>query len=189
MGVALLLNTEYPNIKIDLAESYEEAKFFLSSTQYDLLLLDIDMPGSLYRKMIPDLRTLQKDLKILIFTGYQKDIASIYIKEGANGYISKESFEDEIKNAIQSVIKTGFYYPLELIPLLIQQAEDIDLTKKLSSREYEIFELFARGNGNLEISNILNLQMPTVSTYKKRIFEKLNIRNIVELIYVYENLH
>jgi DNA-binding NarL/FixJ family response regulator len=61
--------------------------------------------------------------------------------------------------------------------------------EKLSSREYEIFKLLADGNGNLEIANKLNIQMSTVSTYKKRIFQKLDVANIAELIKVYEMMH
>ena len=188
-GTSLLLQSAYPNSNIVFAENYEQLQQKMIFAQYDLVILDIDMPGSQYKKMINNLRVIQKDIKILIFSGYPKNIAMQYIKEGANGYVSKEAFEEEIKNAVDNILKTGFYFSSDIISLLVHQTKDIDPTTQLSSREYQIFELFAQGNGNLEICNILNLQKPTVSTYKKRIFEKLQVKNIAELIKIYEDLH
>lgn len=138
--------------------------------------------------MIPELKDIQSDLKILVFSGYDKDVAIQYIREGAEGYLNKQSSEEEIKNAVKTVIEKGYFYPAELIGLIIQNKRD-NPVEKLSSREYEIFKLLADGNGNLEIANRLNIQMSTVSTYKKRIFQKLNVGNIAELIKVYEMMH
>ncbi|RMZ59364.1 LuxR family transcriptional regulator [Chryseobacterium nematophagum] len=59
----------------------------------------------------------------------------------------------------------------------------------LREREFQIFKLLAIGNGNLEIANILNIQVSTVGTYKKRIFDKLKIKNIIDLAKIYSNLH
>lgn len=65
--------------------------------------------------------------------------------------------------------------------------QPINPLEKLSDRERQILQLMARGEGNLEISNILNIQMPTISTYKKRIYKKLGTGNIADLIKIYEN--
>ncbi|MCT2560376.1 response regulator transcription factor [Chryseobacterium herbae] len=187
-GTALVLESAYPKLKIDFAENYEQVQKHLSDRHYDLLLLDIDMPGTQYKKMISELKSIQESLKILIFSGYDKDVAIQYIREGAEGYLSKQSSEEEIREAVKSVIEKGYYYPGELIGLIIQNKKS-NPAEKLSSREYEIFTLLASGNGNLEIGNKLDIQMSTVSTYKKRIFQKLNISNIAELIKVHEMMH
>ncbi|KPE51063.1 response regulator [Chryseobacterium indologenes] len=187
-GTALVLESAYPEFSIDFAENYEQVKEQLGSCHYDLLLLDIDMPGTQYKKMITELKSIQKSLKILVFSGYDKDVAIQYIREGAEGYLSKQSSEEEIREAVRSVIEKGYYYPAELIGLIIQNKKS-NPVEKLSSREYEIFKLLADGYGNLEISNKLDIQMSTVSTYKKRIFKKLNISNIAELIKVHEMMH
>lgn len=187
-GTALVLESAYPKLSIDFAENYEQVKEQLGSCDYDLLLLDIDMPGTQYKKMITELKSIQKSLKILVFSGYDKDVAIQYIREGAEGYLSKQSSEEEIREAVRSVIEKGYYYPAELIGLIIQNKKS-NPVEKLSSREYEIFKLLADGYGNLEISNKLDIQMSTVSTYKKRIFKKLNISNIAELIKVHEMMH
>lgn len=187
-GTCLVLETAYPGLNIDFAENYDQVKEKLGDQRYDLLILDIDMPGTQYKKMVSELKGIQNDLKILIFSGYDKDVAIQYIREGAEGYLNKQSSEEEIKNAVKTVIEKGYFYPAELIGLIIQNKRN-NPVEKLSSREYEIFKLLADGNGNLEIANRLNIQMSTVSTYKKRIFQKLNVGNIAELIKVYEMMH
>ena len=187
-GTALVLESAYPQLTIDFAENYEQVKEQLTAGHYDLLLLDIDMPGTQYKRMITELKDIQKSLKILVFSGYDKDVAIQYIREGAEGYLSKQSSEEEIREAVRSVIEKGYHYPVELIGLIIQNKKS-NPVEKLSSREHEIFKLLADGYGNLEISNKLDIQMSTVSTYKKRIFKKLNISNIAELIKVHEMMH
>ncbi|MFZ4928159.1 response regulator [Chryseobacterium sp. Mn2064] len=187
-GTALVLESAYPTLTIDFAEDYEQVKQMLANQYYNLLILDIDMPGTLYKKMISELKSIQSTIKILVFSGYDKDVAIQYIREGAEGYLNKQSSEDEIKNAVKAVIEKGYFYPAELIGLIIQNKRD-NPAEKLSSREYEIFKLLADGNGNLEIANKLNIQMSTVSTYKKRIFQKLDVGNIAELIKAYEMMH
>ncbi|WP_061085427.1 response regulator transcription factor [Chryseobacterium indologenes] len=187
-GTALVLESAYPKLSIDFAENYDQVKKMLGTHQYGLLILDIDMPGTRYKKMISELKNIQKGLKILVFSGYDKDVAIQYIREGAEGYLNKQSSEEEIKNAVKTVIEKGYFYQAELIGLIIQNKRD-NPAEKLSSREYEIFKLLADGYGNLEIANKLNIQMSTVSTYKKRIFQKLDVGNIAELIKVYEMMH
>ncbi|UWX62135.1 response regulator transcription factor [Chryseobacterium oranimense] len=187
-GTALVLESVYPKPNIDFAENYDQVKEHISNHDYDLLLLDIDMPGTQYKKMVSELKGIQKNLKILVFSGHGKDVAIQYIREGAEGYLNKQSSKEEIREAVKSVIQKGYYYPSELIGLIVQNKKS-NPSEKLSTREYEIFQLLAKGSGNLEISNKLDIQMSTVSTYKKRIFKKLNVSNIAELIKVYETMH
>ncbi|GEN70430.1 MULTISPECIES: response regulator transcription factor [Chryseobacterium] len=188
-GTALILRSAYPGLTIDSAENYGRVKEFLKTNHYDLLLLDIDMPGTKYTEMISELKNTQKDLKILIFSAYDQNIAIQYIRKGADGYLNKLGTEEDIKNAIKTILETGYFYPSELIPFIIKNFDGGNSIKKLSPREYQVFELLAKGNGNLEISNHLGLRINTISTFKKRIFQKLKINNIAELIELYKNLH
>lgn len=187
-GTAMVLETAYPRLNINFAENYEQTKNFIGSNSCDLLILDIDMPGSQYKQMIHELKSIQNSLKILVFSGYDNDVALQYIREGAEGYLNKQSNEEQIKIAVKSILDKGYYYPTELIVPIIQNKKNSP-GEKLSSREYEIFKLLSYGNGNLEIANMLNIKMSTVSTYKKRIFEKLNIANIAELIKAHNQIH
>ncbi|MDP9960844.1 response regulator transcription factor [Chryseobacterium lathyri] len=188
-GTALILRSAYPKLTIDSAENYGKVKEFLKTNHYDLLVLDIGMPGTKYTEMISELKNIQNDLKILIFSAYDQNIAIQYIRKGAEGYLNKSGTEDEIKNSIKIILETGYFYPPELIPFIIKNFDEGSNRKELSSREYQVFELLAKGNGNLEISNHLSLRINTISTFKKRIFQKLKINNIAELIELYKNLH
>jgi len=188
-GTAAVLRSAYPNLTIDFSEKYEDVKESLRTHHYDLILLDIDMPGTKYTEMISELKDIQQNVKILIFSAYDQNVALQYIDKGAEGYLNKQGTEDELKNAVKTILNTGFYYPSELIPLIIKDAKEIKSVKKLTPREYQVFELLAKGNGNLEISNILGIQINTISTFKKKIFEKIGTNNIIELAKVYQNLH
>jgi DNA-binding NarL/FixJ family response regulator len=189
VGIISILRSAYPDMIIDWAKTYDEAKNYLQNQRYNVVMLDINMPGTLHTQMIPEIKNLQNDIKILIFSSYDQNIALQYIRKGAEGYLNKQCSEEDVKNAINIILETGYYYPPELIPLIMNGTKETNEIKNLTDREYQIFELLAKGNGNLEISNSLNVQVSTISTFKKRIFEKLNINNIAELIEIYKSLH
>jgi DNA-binding NarL/FixJ family response regulator len=189
VGIISILRSAYPDMIIDWAKTYDEAKNYLQNQRYNVVMLDINMPGTLHTQMIPEIKNLQNDIKILIFSSYDQNIALQYIRKGVEGYLNKQCSEEDVKNAINIILETGYYYPPELIPLIMNGTKETNEIKNLTDREYQIFELLAKGNGNLEISNSLNVQVSTISTFKKRIFEKLNINNIAELIEIYKSLH
>lgn len=90
-GATLILEEGIENIKVSTAKDYQEAISFLETHIFDLLILDIDIPGGKKTDMFQELRQIQPDLKILIFTGYDDEIfAYRYILAGANGYLNKQ---------------------------------------------------------------------------------------------------
>lgn len=162
----------------------------LNTTEIHLLLLDISFPDGDTLKIIPTLKKIQPELKILIFSGHEEDIYAMrYINAGANGYLSKLSDEDEIKNAISEVLNTGKYFSRNLQDKIMDNYifnKPSNLLEQLSNRELEIARLLTEGYGNTEICNELNLQKSTVSTYKTRIFEKLEINSVPDLIRLFD---
>ncbi|CAH0206320.1 response regulator transcription factor [Chryseobacterium sp. Bi04] len=185
VGTSMILESRIQGVVIDQAEDYPEALEKISGKKYDLVILDINMPESKNKKMISEIKTLDPAIKILIFSAYEEEVAVQYIKAGANGYISKLSKSEEISDAVNKIFSEGFYYPPSIVQQLLQQSP-LDSIKKLSVREYEIFILMVQGNGNLEISNKMSIQMPTISTYKKRIHNKLKTKNLADLIRLYQ---
>ncbi|MFN1217604.1 response regulator [Chryseobacterium kwangjuense] len=185
MGASLLLHSTYEDLEIDFTENYENVKEKITEIRYDLLMLDIDMPGSIYLHMIKELKSIDPELKIMMFSACDEKTALRYIHEGADGYLNKQLSENVVE-AVTMIFRQGFYYSQELAHLLIHNRKEIKPLENLSKRELEIFELLAQGNGNLEISNELDLKMSTISTFKKRIYEKLKIQNLAELIKLYE---
>ncbi|PWW17706.1 response regulator transcription factor [Chryseobacterium sp. AG844] len=192
LGTTLILESHYKDVKISCAKSYIELTEKLYAESFDLLILDINMPESKYLSMIGEIKTIQPNLKILVFSVYDNDVAVRYIIEGADGYINKLSDENNILEAVHQIFETGTYYSPDIVKKLVSSAKKdtpINPLETLSEREKEIFDLLVKGYGNIEISNELNLHLSTVSTYKARIYKKLNIKNAVDLVRLGDRNH
>lgn len=192
-GVSLILKDAFQSINITHSDSFEDVISNLHEKQ-DLIFLDINLPGGNTTKMIEKIRKNQPDLLILMFSAYDEtQYALRYIHAGANGYLNKDSSDKEIVKAVRSVIETGKYISDVVKEKILENAiykTPINPLESLSDREIEVAELLVSGEGNLEISNKLNIQMTTVSTFKNRIFEKLGINNVVrlvEILRIYKN--
>lgn len=187
-GIAFLLEANLQHdCTIEYAESFSETLEKVSQDSFDLLILDIHMPDSGFKTMVKQIKQIQDSLKILIFSADDEKIAFQYIEEGADGYINKNSEESQILKAVTYIFNDGFYYSKEIIDMM--NSKTIKPIKKLSERELEVFKLLVEGNGNIEIANALDIQMSTISTHKKKIFEKLNVKTIVDLIRINDDLH
>ena len=158
-----------------------------------MVIIDAHFPDGNSLHILPDMKKINPDIKILVFTGLEEDLHGLkFIKAGANGYLSKLSEEEEVRKAITTFIEKGEYFSDLLRNLLVQLVYNPDLISPLNSltkRELQIAELYAEGYGNLEISNSLNIKQNTVSTIKKNIFEKLKIENMVELVDLIKTHH
>lgn len=185
-GVSIILEEKFKHLNIATTENYTETLLFLNSTKIDLIILDINIPGGRNTAMIQEIKNIQPDVKILIFSVYEEEThACPYIIAGANGYLNKLSDRKKIVAAVDAVLKTGNYLTADIIDALINASagkESLNPLDKLSKRELEISELLIKGDGNIEIANKLNIQLTTVSTHKNKIFSKLKIKNIIELI-------
>lgn len=136
-----------------------------------------------------DITALQPNIKILIFSEYDENYACQYIIAGANGYLNKRSEEETIIGTINCILTKGSYFSPDIINKIISASfnkKSINPLNNLSKREFQIFELLLLGDGNTEIGNKLKIKMPTISIYKKRVFEKLNVKNQMELIFVFK---
>lgn len=190
-GMSLLLENELDNVQVFGASDFPEALVEFGKTQFDLVILDINLPGGKKCYMIDDLRELQKDVKILIFSAHEEDIYAFrYIQAGANGYLNKLSDSGTIVKAVKTVLKSGKYISAEIIDKFIafsqHRGESNNPLEELTHREIEIAELLIKGYGNLEIANELDIKMTTVSTHKLNIFKKAHITNIIELSELYK---
>ncbi|KDN56726.1 response regulator [Flavobacterium seoulense] len=185
-GVSIILEEKIKNISILTTENFNDTLKVLKEKKFDLIILDINIPGGRNTSMIEAIRDIQPEVKILIFSVYEEDThACPYIIAGANGYLNKLSDKKKLTGAVDTILKTGNYLTPDIIKELVKAStnkQSIDPLDKLSKREREISELLIKGDGNIEIANKLSIQLTTVSTHKNKIFNKLNIKNIVELI-------
>ncbi|MGA9638050.1 response regulator [Flavobacterium sp.] len=188
-GVSIILEEKFKHFTIFTTEDYKETLAILEDQKFDLIILDINIPGGKNTTMIPEIKEIQPLAKILIFSVYEEEThACPYIVAGANGYLNKLSDKKKIINAVDTILKTGNYLTAEIVNALINAStnkEAINPLDKLSKRELEISELLVKGDGNIEIANKLNIQLTTVSTHKNKIFQKLHIKNIIELMSVF----
>jgi DNA-binding NarL/FixJ family response regulator len=186
LGTKMIIESELANATVAMVKTYTELLEIYEKDSFDILLLDINMPGTKNLAMIAELKKINSNTKIIVFSSYDEQVALRYIKAGADGYVNKMSEDDEITTAIQSVLENGYYYSQKLATLTMNQlregVKDIIPKKVLSEREFEVFQLFLAGLGNMEISTRLQIHMSTVSTYKQRILKKLESANTTEMI-------
>lgn len=188
-GIKMMLNSLYPKIKLFQAVTIEEAKKVLEEVEIDLIILDAVFPEGVSLNEIKKIKALYHNCKILIFTALDDNTyGPLYLNAGADGFLSKMATEEEIKFAIDEMFENGKYINKNLREKIVNaylQKSLINPLEKLSEQELQVMLLMVKGEGNLEICNILGLKPTTISTYKSRIFEKLSVKNLPELIEIY----
>lgn len=192
-GMEIVITDIVPNAKIYHTSSLQQAVELVESKEIEMAIIDAHFLEGNSLHVLPQLKNANPDLKILIFTGLEEDLYALkFIKAGANGYLSKLSEEEEVRDAIINFVQKGEYLSDVVRNLLVQFVYNPSLISPLSTltkRELQIAELYAEGFGNLEIANNLDIKQNTVSTIKKNIFEKLKIDNLVELIDLIKTHH
>nr|WP_315026446.1 response regulator transcription factor [uncultured Chryseobacterium sp.] len=189
IGTAMILEKNFDDFEIDFAETYQEVKQKAEAENFDLIILDIELPGSILKAMVREIKTINEKTLIMIFTSYKESIALQYIEEGANGFLNKQSDPKDFVKAVESILRDGCYYTPEVLHEVVKGSKNRKVTDILSEREFQVFNLLAKGNGNLEIANVLDIEESTVGTYKRRIYQKLKITNLIELLDIYNGLH
>ena len=154
--------------------------------EFDVLLLDMSMPGKSGMELIKQVKSERPKLRILVLSMHQEHQYAVRaIKAGASGYLTKESASSQLAAAIRKVASGGAFISAEVAEQLalsaMPQAEGAPHTA-LSDREYQVFRLLVSGRTVSEIGEQLNLSVKTVSTHKMRLMEKMGVANQTELI-------
>lgn len=192
-GMSFIVEDILENAEIHHSSTIQQIKNITANTSFDFAILDAQFPDGNSLSVISEIKKIQPNIKIMVFTSFEEEKYSLkFINEGADGFLSKLSEEHEIQNAIRELVEKGKSFPPFTRKLLESSFNNFDFLNplnKLSERELQIALLYAKGEGNLEIANTLSLKQNTVSTFKKRIFEKLNIDSFVELIDLVKTHH
>ncbi|CAK0753346.1 two-component system, NarL family, invasion response regulator UvrY [Gammaproteobacteria bacterium] len=170
----------------------QEALDQVRGGSWDVLVLDITMPDCNGFDVLKELKKEQPNLPVLVFSIHgEEQFAVRAIKAGASGYLSKENAPSELVKAIRKVVGGGKYISLSLAETLafgLDAAFDRPQHELLSDREFQVMQMMASGKTFTEIADTLSLSVKTVSTYRARILEKMNLRTNAELIrYAIEN--
>lgn len=154
--------------------------------EYDVILLDISLPGRSGLDILPDIRKRSPGTKVIMLSMYpEEQYALKAVKTGASGYLTKASAPEELISAVIKVSNGERYITAGLAEIIAQsfidgtggQPHDI-----LSARELEVIKLLASGHKLNSIAEVLVVSPKTVSTYRSRIMEKLNLKTTAEII-------
>lgn len=185
-GLKMVVKDFLAHCKIDEAEDGDSAFARIKTHDYDLIMLDVNMPNTDSFGLITSILSLKPESKIIMFSMNAEEIyAKRYLKMGVMGYLRKDSPGQQIQKAIETVLNNKKYISDELSQKLLNdmhdKTEEENPFDKLSPREFEIVQHLANGESVAEISKKLNLHTSTIGTHKARIFEKLQCHNVIEI--------
>jgi two-component system, NarL family, invasion response regulator UvrY len=185
-------------IKLDGITQVQEAKDGLEALEkikkedYDLVIMDISMPGMSGLDVLQNLKNANIKPRILMLSVHSEEQYAIRaFKLGASGYLSKDSAYEELANAIRKIAGGGKFISLSFAEKMIfDKNDDFDESphQKLSEREFQVMRMLALGKSVTEVAKELFLSDKTVSTYRSRILEKMNMNKNAELtLYAIKN--
>ena len=169
------------------AEDAEQVLAQVQSQVWDLVILDVTMPGRSGIDVLRDLKQMCPKLPVLVLSMHpEEQYGRRALKAGAAGYMNKESAPEELIKAIEKVLAGGRYVsPLlaEKLAFDLNKNTDRPVHDTLSDREFEVLRMIASGKTVTHIAEELHLSVKTVSTYRARILEKMNMTTTAELMH------
>lgn len=184
-GLKQILTSE---IDIDVTGEASDSNELLQkfeTTDWDILILDIALPGKNGLDTLINIKNAKPDSKILILSMYKdEEIVLRALKTGADGYLNKDSAPEELITAVRNIYN-GRRYIGSTMNLEFDNAIENGETlyKQLSERELQVFCLLASGNSLKDIAKDLSINIKTVSTYRSRILEKFSFRSNIDLVH------
>jgi len=184
-GMISLLREYFKEVEIGEAADAKAGMIAVDGAPWDLVLVDISMPGRNGLELIGDISRAKPALPILVMSTHsEKDYALRTLKSGAAGYISKQSAPDVLVTAVKRVLGGGRYVSqafAEFLAGAVAGKSDGTSHETLSNRELLVLRLIASGKTVKEISADLALSVKTVATYRSRIADKMNLSSNVDL--------
>lgn len=185
-GLKQLILEEYPSAQLAGVKDTEELMFKLVESSWDIVICDLNMPGRSGLDALHQIRQAYPSLPVLIMSMYPEDQYALRVlKAGASGYLGKDTVHEDIIKAIRTVLLgRKFITPLvaeKLADALGSGNQELLLHEKLSDREFDVFKLLASGKAVSDIAEQLSLSVTTVSTYRSRVLEKMDMKSNADL--------
>lgn len=183
-GLIQILEEKPGLYTVDEASSGDELLEKIKTNKYDIIILDISMPGKDGLDTLKYLKQITPETPVLAFSMYPEDQYAIrLLKSGASGYLNKECDPEEFMKAIDRVSKGLKYVSPKLGEILVNSLDtgEAPLHENLSDREFQVMCMFAKGKTPTQIANELTLSINTISTYRLRILDKLGLKNTAEV--------
>lgn len=192
VGVAMkwLVKQHFPLSAIGEAQNFQKTLSDLPKKNYDLVVLDAEISDSMQLLgAVEHIKSISPLTRILIFSELDEAVyGPKYLAFGTNGFLAKNADINDIVLAIETALRGGVFKGEsdDGKPVSAQFTVGPELTQVLSSRERQIADLLVRGTSLAQISKLTNLKETTISTYKKRIFKKVGVKTLSDLIAVWE---
>ncbi len=176
----------------DEAGNGQEVLNLVRKKEYDLLLLDISMPGRNGLEILKELKSEYPKFPVLILSIYPEEQYAVRaFRAGASGYLTKASAPNELISAINKIVKGGRYVSESLAEKLTYYLDE-DISKPLhdllTDREYQVMLMLGSGKTVKEVAEELFLSVKTISTYRTHILDKMKMKNNAEVtLYVVKN--
>ncbi|MCF2447120.1 response regulator transcription factor [Dyadobacter sp. CY345] len=189
LGVRTIVSELDPTVNFYEAESFPQGLSMIEQRQFDMVILDINIPGSENVRMIELIRAKQREITIFIYSAHDETIYALpFLKAGADGFLSKTASLDDFELAWKVLLKKRKYASSGVQEMLLNYVgsgpytEDGFKNYGLSVKELQIMQLMSQNKWNKEIAAIMKLKENTVSTYKRRIYEKLKVKDELEFL-------
>jgi len=183
-GLKQLLLEEYPFATIEEAGDAESLVSKVITGKWDIVICDLSMPGRSGLEALQQIKETSPTLPVLIMSIHPEDQYALRVsRAGASGYLNKESIHNELLPAIQAA-RLGKKYITPSIAELLAESLNVNTEEKhelLSNRELDVFKLLAAGKSISEIADQLSLSATTISTYRSRILEKMQMQTNADL--------
>ncbi|MDB6023729.1 MAG: Two component transcriptional regulator, LuxR family [Pedosphaera sp.] len=185
-GLRQILQEAFPKAVFGEANSGNEALEQVAKQRWDVVLLDITMPGKSGVDVLKQIVDAQPNIAVLVLSMHPEDQYAVRVlKSGAAGYITKNTASEEVVGAVKKVLAGGKYVSAALAENLaasLNAPADKAIHEILSDREYQVMRLIALGRSVKEIAFELSLSVKTISTYRTRIMEKTKLKTNAEII-------
>ncbi len=185
-GLKRILDDEFEGATFGEARHSQEALDLVSRERWDLVILDVDLPGRGGLDVLKQMRAEHPRLPVLMFSMHSEEQFAVRaLKAGASGYVAKDSASERLVEAIRKAIRGGRYVSAALAEKLAADlSRDVSPVSHeiLSDREFEVMRMIAEGKTTTAIADLLSLSVKTVSTYRARILEKLQLETTSQLI-------
>jgi two-component system, NarL family, invasion response regulator UvrY len=185
-GLKETIGEAFQNVIFGEAKTALETLEGVRLHNWDIVILDISMPGKSGLDILNDLKRLRPKLPILLLSMHpEEQYARRALKSGAAGYLTKESVPEELKVAVRKIVAGGRYVSAALAERLaydIGTGVDVPIHELLSDREFQVLRMIASGKTVKQIADEIALSVKTVSTYRARILEKTGMKTTAELI-------
>ena len=185
LGVRHLLRQRWPEANIGEAGTLAEAHALITQAPWQVAVVDLNLPDAKGLEVVFQLQRRAPELRLLVLSlNEEADYAQQALKIGASGYLAKDQASSDLILAVESILSSGHYISSALAGRLLRQSRG-ETTQKpheaLSPQEYRVMLQLAAGRRNGDIAEGMFLSPKTISTYRTRIFEKLNMDNIADL--------